>query len=109
MSSTSTVTSSMNVADTPASRTGIGRPIANDPAALAGAAPAKLVGRESGGNTTSSMSVGSQVPNPVAPRVDQKDLVSGADSRKSGDTAAASVAAISNAPGPRGETGQSGS
>jgi hypothetical protein len=55
-------------------------------------------------NTTDNMNVKSQVPNPEAKRVDQKDLISGKDTRAVG----AQPAAVPQ-PAPRGETEQAGS
>ncbi len=46
--------------------------------------------------TTSSMSVTSQVPNPIAQRVNQKDLITGVDLRKQ-----AAPAVLPANPGPR--------
>lgn len=71
-----------------------------------------LASATSGGNTTSSMGVGSQVPNPSATPVDANHLVGSnqGDHRvPAKDGATGALSAISNAPGPRGETGQSGS
>jgi hypothetical protein len=97
-----TTNSGMNVAtDTASPRTSIGREIPDNPGALAAAAPAKLVGSPSADSINSGFACTSQVPNPVAPRVDQKNLVTGADSRKSGDTVKASMDQIANPPGPR--------
>lgn len=54
----------------------------------------------------SGLSVTSQVPNPIARPVDRRTIEGSTpgDFRSGGDTAASSIAAISNAPGPRGET-----
>lgn len=76
MSKTSTVTSSMNIADTPASRMPIGREIADNPASLAAASPAKLASSPSADSINSGMasSQNSEVrPVTVVP-VDRKTI-----------------------------------
>lgn len=63
--------------------------------------------KESSTSTTSGMTCGSQLPAPVAVRVDQKDLISGKDSRTNkGDTAKASLFAAADNGGPRQSAGQ---
>jgi hypothetical protein len=99
MSDTSSTTSSMNVADTPATRAQIGREIPDSPASLAAVAPAKLTTDPA----TSPYTVGSQVTvGPIKP-VDRKTITGSypGDSRSSGDTAKATMDAIANPPAPR--------
>lgn len=109
---TSTVTSSMNVADTPATRTPIGRAIPDNPQTLASFAPAKLVDAERGDSVNTGLSLGSQMSAAVARRVDQRDVrndfgwgPSSGDSRNQpGDTAKASLWEASGSDkGPRGQ------
>jgi hypothetical protein len=99
MSNTSSTTSSMNVADTPAARAQIGREIPDSPASLAAVAPAKLTTDPA----SSPYTVGSQITvGPIRP-VDRKTITGSypGDSRSSGDTAKASMDAIANNGGPR--------
>ena len=103
----STVTSSMDVSDSPSTRIPLGRDVMDrsnpsQPAIAGGSTLAK----EPSSNINSGMSVTSQIPIPVAPRVDQKDLVSGKDSRVSGDYAKAAMDVIANPPNPREQMGQ---
>lgn len=100
--STSSVTSSMNVADSPAARAATVTAIPA-PAAIEGQ---KLRGAVGTDNVTSGMSVGSQLPAPVATQTDHKNLVSGADFRKGGDYAKAAMDKIANPPNPREQMGQ---
>ena len=80
-------------------RTPIGRPLADNPATLAAASPAKLT-PDAG---TSPYTVGSQVNvGPIKP-VDRKTIQGSypGDSRSSGDSAKAAMDAIANNGGPR--------
>lgn len=107
--STSTVTSSMNVSDTPASRTQIGREIPDNPASLAAASPARLAGVPSADSINSGMACGSQLPAPTAKPVDSKTIVGsypGDHRAQSGDTAKASLDACADNGGPRNSVGQ---
>lgn len=103
MSNTSVVTSNMNTADTPASRVAIGREVPNDLQTLASLAPAKLTAEPSSDKITSGMAVASPLPTPaVAVRVDQRNLLTNEDSRKSyGDVAKQSLDAAADNGGPR--------
>ncbi len=107
--SPSSTTTSMNVADTPAARIAIGREIPDSPASLAAASPAKLTPSPSTDSINGGMSVGSQLPAPVAVPVDANHLEGSnkGDHRvpaKDGVTAALAQAADNG--GPRQSAGQ---
>jgi len=101
----STVTTSMNVAETPASRIPLGRDVMDrvNPSGPAIRGGSTLPRENAGSNTTGLMGVGSQVNvGPIKP-VDRKTITGSTpgDFRKSGDYAKASVDEIANAGGPR--------
>jgi hypothetical protein len=99
----------MNVSDTPASRTPIGRPIADTPASLAAAAPGRLTREASSDSINSGLSVGSQMPVISTKPVDSKTLAgsyAGDHRAPSSDTAKASLDASADNGGPRNAVGQ---
>jgi hypothetical protein len=102
--SPSSTTTSINVADTPAFRTAIGRDIADNPASLAAASPARLAPAVSADSINFGLNVGSQVVvGPIKP-MDCKTITGSnpGDHRipaKDGVTAA--IDAIKNQGGPR--------
>lgn len=106
----SSVTSSMNVSDTPAARAAIGREIPDNPQSLAAAAPARLTPAVSSDSINSGMSVTSQVPAPAATPVDFNGLTSdaypGDHRQKLGDVVKASLDACTDNGGPRNSVGQ---
>lgn len=98
--STSSTTSSMNIADTPASRTPIGREIPDSPAALAAQAPAKLA-PASGTQAVLPGSQNSQMTAVTVKRVDCT-VLQGSGSTSSDDVSKNfSTDQFKNASGPR--------
>lgn len=100
--SPSSTTSSMNIADRPASRIAIGREIPDNPASLAAASPAKLPGDPASDSINSGFTVSSQVPAPAAKYVDANHL----EGSNKGDHRAPAnkadlTAPFKNSPGPR--------
>jgi hypothetical protein len=96
---TSATTTGLAVNDSEVNRTPIGRPLADNPATLAAASPARLT--PDAGKTP--YTVGSQVSvGPIKP-VDRKTITGSypGDSRSSGDTAKAAMDVIANNGGPR--------
>jgi hypothetical protein len=98
MSNTSCTTTGLAVNDSEANRTPIGRPLADNPATLAAASPARLTP-----DAGLPYTVGSQVSvGPIKP-VDRKTITGSypGDSRSSGDSAKAAMDHIANVGGPR--------
>ncbi len=103
--SPSSTTTSMNVADTPAVRTAIGREIPDTPQSLAAASPAKLTAEPSKDSINSGMTCGSQLPAPAAKPVDANHLEgSNKGDHRAPNTGTGVTDQFKNQAGPRGET-----
>jgi hypothetical protein len=101
MSKTSCTTTSVNVADTPASRTPIGREIPDTPASLAAVAPAKLAPAAGSTGINSGMNVQTQVPATSAKDVDST-VICGSHKSSSDDVSSKfSTDQFKNQGGPR--------
>jgi hypothetical protein len=96
---TSATTTGLTVGDNEASRTPIGRPLADNPATLAAASPAKLTPDAGTSPYTATSQVGPITVKPVDRRTLQGSYPG--DSRVSGDTAKNAVDQIANTGGPR--------
>ena len=105
MSQTSCTTSSMNVQDSPSTRTPIGRPVTNDPLDIASMAPARLTPSPSSDSISSNFAVASVLPTAVTVKPVDRLTLQGSypgDSRANpGDTAKASLDAAADNGGPR--------
>ena len=99
---TSVVTSSMNIADTPASRTPIGREIPDSPQSLAAASPARLPAVPASDSINSGFAVASPIPAVTIKPVDRKTLQGSypGDSRAP-NSGAGVTDQFKNSPGPR--------
>lgn len=103
--SPSSTSTSMNVADTPASRTAIGREIPDSPAALAAASPARLTAEPSKDSINSGLTCGSQIPMITVKETDST-VITGSHKGAPSERRTVSTDEFKTQGGPRSQVGQ---